>query len=320
MRVLVAGGAGYIGSVVTRRLLRAGYGVTVLDCLLFGDEGVAELAGQDGYRLFAGDLLDRELLREAMAGSRAVVLLAGIVGEPACNRAPETARAVNFRGALQTLEVAREVGVERFVFASTCSNYGISDPSGLATESSPLRPLSVYAETKVAAEREILAASGPAFCPVVLRFSTAFGVSPRMRFDLLISDFTLSAFREGRIVIFGEQFWRPFVHVEDIAAAVGLVLEAPARCACGEVFNIGSNVSNLRKIDVARAVQREIPGTTLEFVEQGTDPRSYRVDFTKAAEQLGFNATRTVADGVREVAAGLRAGAWPDPGSAKYRN
>lgn len=320
MRVLVIGGAGYIGSVLVRRLLDSGHETTVLDSLMFGAESLAELAANPRFQLVPGDVRDAGVLRELLPGQDAVVLLAAIVGEPACNRDPAAARSINLDGALQVLREARQARVARFVFGSTCSNYGISDPAGLADENSPLQPLSVYAETKVAAEQQILAAADSEFCPIVLRFSTAFGVSPRMRFDLLVSDFTLAALREGKIVIYGEQFWRPFVHIADIARAIELSLGAPRENVSGQVFNIGSNSANLRKLDLGEAVQRELPDTRLEFVAQGTDPRSYRVDFSKAARQLGFRAQWTVPDGIREVLAGLREGRWLDPQAAQYRN
>jgi nucleoside-diphosphate-sugar epimerase len=301
-------------------LWRDGHEVTVLDALLFGGESLLGLGGAPRFTLIPGDLREEATLTSAVAGHDAVVLLGAIVGEPACNRDPEAAMSTNLAGARLALATARRAGVERFVFVSTCSNYGIADGDAPATESSPLRPISVYAESKVGAERAALEAAGDGFHPTVLRLATAFGISPRMRFDLLVSDFTLAAVRERKIVIYGEQFWRPFVHVADIAEAIASTLAAEADVVSGEVFNVGSSGNNLRKIELGERVARLVPGTELEFVERHEDPRSYRVDFAKIEDGLGFRAAWTVDDGITELAAALAAGVFPDPDSPRHRN
>ncbi len=301
MNILVVGGAGYIGAALSRRLWEAGHNVTVFDVLLFGDASLRELNGRPRFKLIRGDIRDPSQLASAASRQDAVCLLAAIVGEPACNRDPDTAVETNLTGALSVLQASREAGVRRFVFASTCSNYGVTGPDALVTETAPLKPLSTYAHTKVTAEREILAAAGKDFFPTVLRFSTAFGVSPRMRFDLLVSDFTLAAHREGKIVIYGEQFWRPFVHVEDISTAMKTVLAADPSLVAGEVFNVGDNAANIRKIELGRRIQRHVPGVELEIVTRDTDPRSYRVDFSKIHKRLGFKARWSIDDGIEEL-------------------
>jgi len=320
MNVLVIGGAGYIGSALTAHLLDHGHRVTVLDLLLFGGESLSPLAGRPDFRLVQGDLRREDTLADVIPEHDAVVLLAAIVGEPACNRDPKAAVDTNLDGARKVLEASRQAGVARFVFSSTCSNYGISDCGDLVTEEAPLRPLSIYSETKVTAERAILAAATDSFHPTVLRFSTAFGVSPRMRFDLLVSDFTLAAVRDRRVVVYGEQFWRPFVHVQDISSAVTAVLHADPARVSGEVFNTGSNQANTQKIELAREVQKQVAGTELDFVELNHDPRSYRVDFSKIEARLGVRARWTVPAGVSEVHRALRKRAWSDPTNPRYYN
>ncbi|MDP6722093.1 MAG: SDR family oxidoreductase, partial [Pirellulaceae bacterium] len=200
MKVLVIGGAGYIGSAVIQLLWQQGYDVTVLDLLLFGGESLIPLMGKERFRLIHGDLRDERLLNQVVPQHDAVCLLAAIVGEPACNHDPENAVATNLDGARKVMNVAKAVGVERFVFASTCSNYGVSSQDELVTENAPLQPLSTYSETKVAAEQSLLEMTDAKFHPTVLRFSTAFGISSRMRFDLMVSDFTLAAVRDRRLV------------------------------------------------------------------------------------------------------------------------
>ncbi|NUQ63590.1 MAG: NAD(P)-dependent oxidoreductase [Pirellulales bacterium] len=320
MRILIIGGAGYVGSVLTRSLWELGHDVTVLDLLMFGKEPLRPLVSEPRFRLIEGDLRDEPTLADVVPGHDAVCLLAAIVGEPACNRDEQNAVQTNLEGALKVLEASRRAQVARFVFTSTCSNYGISDPAELATEESPLHPLSVYSRTKVEAEKAILAAAGDGFCPTVLRLSTAFGVSPRMRFDLLVSDFTLAAHRDRKIVIYGEQFWRPFVHVRDVADSVQMVLDAPREVVHGEVFNVGSNRANVQKRELGRMVQSEVAGSDLEFIPGGTDPRSYRVDFTKAAARLGFEPKWTIRRGIQELYGLLQENHWPNPGDKRYYN
>lgn len=320
MNVLIIGGAGYVGSPLTYQMWRDGHNVTVLDCLLFGGESLLPLQGADRFRLVVGDLRSEEVLDAVIPGQDAVVLLAAIVGEPASNRDPEATVSTNLLGAEKVLAAAQRHGVPRFVFTSTCSNYGISDVDGPVSETAPLMPISPYSETKVAAEKIIVDAAGEGFSSTVLRLSTAFGVSPRMRFDLLVSDFTLAAVQDGKIVIYGEQFWRPFVHVNDIGAAIDLVLRSDPDTVSGAVFNVGANRNNTRKIDLGKAVQAVLPGIELEFVERNEDPRSYRVDFTKIEAELGYEAQWSIEDGIRELATALTDGVFPDPSLPRYHN
>jgi nucleoside-diphosphate-sugar epimerase len=320
MKTLVIGGAGYIGSVLTRQLLDEGGEVTVLDNLRFGEESLGGLSDDPNFRLCVADLRDQTVLDELMPGHDAVVLLAAIVGEPACNREPELALEVNLSGARGVLQATKRNGVPRFVFASTCSNYGVQREDEMVDETAPLQPISTYAESKVLAEKDILAACDETFSGTVLRLSTAFGVSPRMRFDLMVSDFALAAIRDGKVVVFGEQFWRPFVHVADISAAIRLVLSEATEKVSGQVFNVGRNDNNLRKQDLAEMVVQHVPGSKLEYVERNQDPRSYRVRFDRIEEQLGFHAAWTVEQGVKEVVEQLQSGRWPDTAAKCYYN
>ncbi len=319
-KVLVIGGAGYIGSTVARQLWDQGYDVTVLDSLLFGDDALKPLLNQPRFTLIEGDIRDEAILAKIVPGHDAVCLLAAIVGEPACNRDPKEAIDVNLHGTRKVVQAVQDAGIERFIFASTCSNYGVSGEDGLVNEQAPLQPISTYSETKVTAEGEILAAKSETFHPTILRFSTAFGISARMRFDLLVSDFTLAAQRDGKIVIYGGHLWRPFVHVRDIAAAVQTVIEVDVDIVSGEVFNIGTNDANVQKIQLAEHVQEHIPNTDIEAIQSNVDPRSYRVDFTKAANSLDYQPRFSIEDGIRELHVALEAGQWADPSAPQYHN
>ncbi len=305
---------------MAQQLWDAGHDVTVFDRLSFGSESLATLKGQPRFRLVEGDIRNVDAVTKVMAGQDAVCLLAAIVGEPACNRDPDEARDINLGGARVLIAAAQEAGVSRFIFASTCSNYGVADTSTPVDEEAPLNPISVYSETKVQVEKELLATASDTFFPTVLRLSTAFGVSPRMRFDLLVSDFTLAAVKDKKVVIYGEQFWRPFIHVRDIAKGFQTVLDADPALVSGEVFNLGGDDNNTRKIQLGESVIKHIEGAELEFVDINTDPRSYRVSFGKVKSRLGFTPDWSIDDGVAEVGTALQKQTWADPMAACYRN
>jgi nucleoside-diphosphate-sugar epimerase len=322
VNVLLTGGAGYIGSTLVPRLLAGGHRVRVLDALLHGGRALLPVWAHPGFEFLRGDVRDRAAVARALDGVEAVVHLAAIVGDPACARQPDLARAVNLEASLELLAESRRRGVSRFVFASTCSNYGkMKDADAYADEATELAPVSLYAETKVAVEHAIL--DGPAtngFCPTLLRFATVYGVSPRMRFDLTVNEFTLEMVGRGRLVVFGEQFWRPYVHVADAARAVEAVLAAPAVAVRGEVFNVGATEENYRKLDLVELVRPHAPEATIEFVQKKEDPRDYRVSFSKVREKLDFRPTKTVRDGISEVARLVRDGVLSDFGRPEYRN
>lgn len=312
MRVLVTGGAGYVGSVLVPALIAAGHEVRVLDSLLFGGRSLLGVWSDPAFEFLRGDVRDAETVRHALDGVEAVVHLAAIVGDPACAREPGLARAVNLDASLALIEAAERAGVSRFLFASTCSNYGrMPDPEGYVSEESPLAPVSLYAETKVAVERALLGRRH-GMDATALRFSTVFGVSPRMRFDLTVNEFTLSMVRDRRLVVYGEQFWRPYVHVRDIARAVELVLAAPPERVGGEVFNVGATSENYRKQQLVELIRPHAPDADVEFVRRQEDPRDYRVSFAKIGDRLGYAITLTVPDGIAEVARLVAAEAVPE--------
>jgi nucleoside-diphosphate-sugar epimerase len=319
--ILVTGGAGYVGSVVVDELLARGYRVRVLDSLLHGAvPSLLSAWARDGFEFVRADIRDRAARTQALEGVSAVVHLASIVGDPACARQPELAEEVNLRATQAVLEDAKANGVERFLFASTCSNYGKMDGDGLATEEFALRPISLYAETKVAAEEDVLARANTGFAACCLRFATVFGTSPRMRFDLTVNEFTRDASVAAKLLVYGQQFWRPYIHVRDAARAVALALTAPHETISGEVFNVGGTEHNYRKLDIAELLRARFPQASIEFVHKDEDPRDYRVSFAKIEERLDFSPERTVADGIDEVIDLLGSGLVADPYAEVYRN
>jgi nucleoside-diphosphate-sugar epimerase len=314
MKVTVTGGAGYIGACATRELLAADHEVTVLDSLLHGQEDVAAALEAAGARLLRGDVRDAAARGEALTGADAVVHLAAIVGDPACAKDPELSQAVNVEA---TRALVAEAEVERFVFASTCSNYGrMADPLVPVDETAPLAPVSLYAEQKVAIERELLQLPY-ATC---LRFATIYGVAERMRFDLTVNEFTRDLWDGRTLDVYGEQFWRPYVHVGDAARALALVLGAPAERVGGRVFNVGHSDENYRKLDLVEVIRERLPEADVRFVQRDEDPRDYRVSFERIRSVLGFEPVMRVPDGVAEVLAGLEARRFGDPFDGRFSN
>ncbi len=321
MLTLVTGGAGYLGSVLCELLLRTGHRVRALDSLLHGGRALLGLAGREGFEFERADVRDRDAVRKALRGVDAVVHLAAIVGDPACASEPELARAVNLAASQALFAAARDAGARRFAFASTCSNYGrMLDTSVLATEHHELRPVSLYAETKVGVEETLLAAPPRPIAATVLRLSTLYGLSPRMRFDLTVNEFVKELVVARKLVVFGEQFWRPYVHVRDAARAFATVLEAPVELVAGQVFNVGDTKENYRKADLLALMSERIPDADVQRVERTEDPRDYRVSFERIQEQLGFAVTRRVPDGIEEVATALETGLIEDPADPAYYN
>jgi nucleoside-diphosphate-sugar epimerase len=219
--------------------------------------------------------------------------------------------------------LAEEAGARRMVFSSTYSNYGIADDGKPVTEESPLNPQSLYAETKIAAETFLREQGKTARCaPVLFRFATLFGISPRTRFDLIINQFVLEAIEKRKLVIYQKNYNRSFVHIRDISRAILLGLEADERLVRGEVFNVGSDAGNYSKEQIIHLIQQYVPGVTIEYKDLtfGGDMRDIRVSFDKIGRVLGYATKHTVEDGVREVAEALQSGWIADPHASRYRN
>jgi nucleoside-diphosphate-sugar epimerase len=325
--VLVTGGAGYIGSLLTSELLRANYHVTVVDSLLFGGESLLSFLHHPNFHFVKSDVTEPRAIRDALKKDwpkpQAVVHLAAIVGFPACQAVgKQVAWQYNFEAAKTVFGQAADLGVERFVFSSTYSNYGLSSDGKPVTEESSLNPQSLYAETKIAAEEFLLSQKNAACAPLIFRFATLYGISPRTRFDLIVNQFVLEAFTKRQLTIYQRGYSRSFVHIRDVVRGVIMGLEADASKVRGQVFNLGTDRGNYSKDDIVRLVLKRMPETVVQYKDLtfGGDMRDITVSFAKIKNALGFDTTLDADDGVREVLFALKTGIIKDPTDEKYRN
>lgn len=322
MNVLVTGGAGYIGSVLVRQLLKKNYTVRVLDSLKFGGDALYDVMLHPNFEFLKGDIRNEKDVDNALEGIDAVAHLAAIVGDPACKKFSEEANQTNWDASVSLFKKAEKTGVNRFVFASTCSNYGkMANPDDFVTETSELRPVSLYAELKVKFEKFLLEENKDSnICSTALRFSTVYGYSPRIRFDLTVNEFTRNATINGEQEIWGARFWRPYCHVDDLARSVVLVLESDEEKVRANVFNVGNIDENYQKGMIMDEVCKVVPNVKVNYVDSSEDPRDYRVNFDKIKNELGFAITKKVPDGVKEIYSLIKTGIIADPFEQKFRN
>lgn len=319
--VVVTGGCGYVGAPLCEELVRSGRDVRALDVLMHGQEDIAEHLEGLGVQVIRGDLREDDVREQAMKGADGLVHLAAIVGDPACALDPGLANDINVEGSKKIVADAQKYGLGRLVFASTCSNYGrMADPTVPITEDGELAPVSLYAEQKVGIEQALLGQDFGDLKPTCLRFATVYGVAPRMRFDLTVNEFTRDLWADRDLEVFGEQFWRPYVHVRDAGRAVITVLDTPVETVGGQVFNTGRSGENYRKLDLVEEIGRQTDKGNVSYVTKTEDPRDYKVSFDKIKAVLGFETLMTVPDGIGEVIAALDAGTFEDPFDGRYKN
>ncbi|MBM3882898.1 MAG: NAD(P)-dependent oxidoreductase [Verrucomicrobia bacterium] len=293
--ILVTGAAGYLGSVLCERLLGADYAVVAVDNLHYGECGLLHLCAASDFDFVRGDVREKSVLKALLPKADAIIPLAALVGAPACERDPLTAQSVNLE-AIRLLNRLRSPD-QLVIFPTTNSGYGTQSGELFCTEETPLRPISIYGETKAAAEA-LLLDSPNAIC---LRLATVFGVSPRMRVDLLVNHFVLSAVRDGYLVIFEKHFKRNFVHIRDVADCFLHCLQHRSTMI-GRTFNLGLDAANLSKEELALKVKDHLPHFHLQFSEIGSDPdqRNYIVSNQRLRE-AGFEARRSLDVGIREL-------------------
>ena len=315
--ILVTGGAGYVGSILTNELVKKNYDVKVVDSLVYGDAGISSLIDQNKIEFFNLDIRDSSKIASILKNVDCVIHLSAIVGEPLCKKIPEAAKQINEIATKNLVNLCKNNNVKRFIFASTCSNYGSS--LNIVDESSPVKTLSLYSECKVNSEKYIIDNNSNKFQTCILRFATAHGLSPRMRFDLLVQEFLHDALVDKKISIFGEDFWRPLIHVDDMASACISVVDASSNTISGQIFNVGSSNENYTKKQLANIIQKHVSDIKIEIVKSKTDPRNYKVSFDKIKRILNFQPKRTVENSVVEILSKIEDGTV-DPRQSEFSN
>lgn len=298
-KILVSGGAGFIGTELIEQLLEAGHSVVCLDRVFFGREVLRDFLGRPAFTLVRDDV--RTFDAAHLSGIDVVMDLAGISNDPACDLDAEVTRQVNWLGSVRLARLAKDAGVSRYLFSSSCSVYGQGGTSNL-TEDSALAPVSLYAECKIRAEDDLRELDSSDFGVTILRNATVYGPSRRMRYDLVVNLMTAKAFQDRVIyVLGGGEQWRPNVHVRDVARAFIHVMNASPDATRGQTFNIGSNDQNFRVIDIAHIVRDVMPYVSIQVVPDDPDKRSYHVNFDRLSKALHFHTLYSVADAVAEI-------------------
>jgi len=315
--ILITGGAGYVGSVLVKKLVSLNYDVKVIDSLVFGNDGISSLIDEGKIQFFNLDIRETEKISSIIQDVDCVVHLAAIVGEPLCKKIPDAAKQINEFATKNLINICKNNNVKRFIFASTCSNYGSS--KNMVNESSPVMPLSLYSECKVNSEKFILEKNDENFDACILRFATAHGLSPRMRFDLLVQEFIRDAIVDKKISIFGADFWRPLVHVKDMADACISAINAQSELISGQIYNVGHDNENYTKIKLAEIIKEFITDVEIEIIESKKDPRNYKVSFEKIKNSLNFKPKFSVRDSVIEILENIESGKI-DPRDSEFSN
>jgi len=318
-KILLTGGAGYIGLVLTRYLINKGFYVRILDNFFYGTSSIKNISTNPFLEIVNGDIKNTKTVSDALTDVNQVVHLAALVGDPLCSARAQEAVATNYLATRQLAKLCKKARIKNFIFSSSCSVYGYQRFK-IVDEKTPVNPLSFYAETKIKAEQELLALSGKNFPVTILRLATAYGWSPRMRFDLVINALTKQAQKTGRIIIFGGNQWRPFIHVKDIARGIYLVLTAPTDKIQNQIFNVGTTRDNYQIKKISRLIKKVMPSVKVEIVKNISDQRSYRVSFEKFRRQAGFESCFSVIDGIKEIKSALENGLITDPDNPVYYN
>jgi nucleoside-diphosphate-sugar epimerase len=319
-KILVIGGGGYLGVVLVKKLLENNYSVRILDSFIYGKHPVEQFKKNRSVEIIEGDIRNIATVNSSMNGVDGVILLAAIVGDPASISRPEQTIETNFLAAQITASACKLKGIKRFFYASTCSVYGTGNK--VLDENAPLNPVSLYARTKISSEQSILQLADHNFSPVIMRMSTLYGYSPRMRFDLVVNTMTMTAFLEKKIKVYGGSQWRPLLHVEDAASSYLKVLESDSGC---KIFNICSDEQNYRIGEISEIICKSVgrhAGEKIPVITEtnNTDARDYRVSFKKIEDELGFRTKYTVAEAAIEIYDLLESGIIKNPKQKVYYN
>ena len=302
-KIILVGGAGYIGTVLIKHLLKKNYKVICLDNLIYNqDECLKQFIENPNFEFINADIRNKNLVEKYFSEHDSVVLLAGLVGDPITKKYSEMNDEINIKSILNVVEICKEKNIQRLIFTSTCSNYGITDKNVIAKEDNELKPLSLYASAKVYIENSLMSLKkNSSLKPTILRFATAFGLSPRMRFDLTVNEFTKEMALGNELVIYDAHTWRPYCHTEDFAYLICEVIEADIVKVAFEIFNVGDNENNFTKQMIVDEILKFYPNGKVKYLEKGVDERNYIVDFSKVNSVLDFKPKYTIKRGIEEL-------------------
>tara|TARA_Y100000590_G_scaffold470269_1_gene663204 strand:- start:3968 stop:4960 length:993 start_codon:yes stop_codon:yes gene_type:complete len=302
-KILLVGGAGYIGSVLTEHLLSAGFEVKCFDSLIYSQKNcINNFLERKNYEFILGDIRNEDEVKKSLRDISVVIILAGLVGDPITKKYPKQAEDINSKAIKNLINLCKKVNIDRLVFISTCSNYGLLKDNELADEDYKLNPLSSYAKHKVEIENYLMSLKNEVdFSATILRFATAFGVSPRMRFDLTINQFTKSVFEKKLLSIYDPHTWRPYCHVYDFARLIEKILLIEKEKIYFQIFNGGGNNNNFTKKTIIDEIIKIIPGGNFVFEKNSTDKRNYKVNFSKVKKILDFDTKYTIQHGIQEI-------------------
>ena len=321
-KVLLIGGGGYVGTVLTRHFLDSQQKVVCIDRFIYDNKwSIVNFEKHKNYQYINGDFSNYNLLDSVIQGVNNVVILGGLVGDPITKKYPKTSEKINDIAIKKCIDYFDDKNISKVIFISTCSNYGLIPEDILADENYELRPLSLYARAKVENEKYLLSKKGKVnYSGVILRFATAFGLSDRMRFDLTISQFTRDLYMKKELLVFDENTWRPYCHVNDFARLIELVFKAKKELIDFEIFNAGGTDNNYTKKMIVEALLEKIPNCHINYNQNDSDPRNYRVDFTKVKKQLNFTPKYNLNFGIEELLAAFEKGKYLSEDNIKYGN
>ena len=304
--ILITGGAGYVGSNLIRDALALGYRVRCFDRFVYGGKSIVGFLNHPDFETIKGDVRNKSDVEKALEGNvDSIVHLAAIVGDLPCQAAPKSTYQINFQGTQLLADLAKKKGIKRFIFTSTCSNYGVVNNSFPITEMGDLNPISLYAETKIDCEKYLMSIASEKFHPVILRFGTAYGISFRTRFDLLVNSLVYEALKDKEIMVFATNMWRPYVHVADMARIILKTLKVDISKVSAEIFNAGATSHNFTKDTVVKMLSECLPEVNVHYTTEIDDKRNYRVDCSKLEKTLDFTPIKTVQKGIQELIYGF---------------
>ena len=313
-KILLIGGAGYVGTVLTAHFLKLGYFVSVLDNLIYNQHfAIHSYLSNPNYHFVNGDMGKTEDLEKVATNVTDVIILAGLVGDPITKIYPYESNQINNKGIKNCIDFFNGKKINKLIFISTCSNYGLIKENELADENFQLTPLSLYANDKVSNEKYLFEKKSKVdYTGVILRFATAFGLSPRMRFDLSISEFTRDLYFKEELLVFDESTWRPYCHVKDFSRLLETVINADNKTVYFEIFNAGGDKNNFTKKMIVDEILYNIPYGKVKYGSNDNDPRNYKVSFAKVKKILDFEPEYTVIDGIVELCEAFKRGEFMD--------